>query len=96
MEKLKLLIFSYYREDPQINKLLRPLHSCRFFRSWDSIYIECLDSHHLNAVSELLTFLAPPFALLGLAKKIVLRGPRYIKLNYAIQLSTNSDLFNSN
>ncbi len=94
MEKLKLLVFSYYREDPQIKKLLVPLRTCRISRSWDSIHIECLNLEHHAEISKLLIFLGPPFALLGIAKRFIVTAPGCIQNTYSIQLPSNIDLFN--
>ena len=94
MEKLKFLVFSYYREDPQIKKLLEPIHWCSFTRDWDSIHIECLNLQHYGEVVELLAFLEPPFALLGIAKKIILTAPGSIQNTFTIRLRSNIDLLN--
>ena len=39
MDRLQQLIFSFYREDPQIEALLEPLRRCQMRRSWGSIRI---------------------------------------------------------
>ena len=54
MDRLQRLIFSYYREEPALQQLLQPLHSCRMRRSWGSVRIECRDDGHLEEVSALL------------------------------------------
>ena len=94
MEKLKLLVFSYNREDPQINKHLEPIHACRFSRGWDTIHIECLHLEHYGQVVKLLIFLESPFALLGIAKKLILTVPGLIQNTYTIKLRSNIDLLN--
>ena len=43
MDRLQQLIFSFYREDPELQERLEPLRSCRMRRSWGSIRIECID-----------------------------------------------------
>jgi hypothetical protein len=53
MDRLQRLIFSYYREEPALQQLLQPLHSCRMRRSWGSVRIECRDDGHLEDVSAL-------------------------------------------
>ena len=57
MDRLQRLIFSYYREEPALQQLLQPLHSCRMRRSWGSVRIECRDDGHLEEVSALLGYL---------------------------------------
>ena len=93
MDRFKLLVFSYYREEPQIQKILGPLNSCRIFRSGDSIQIQCLDLQHHREMRQLMVFLGPPFARLGLAKELVLTDPAFIRNTYTMQLRSNSDLF---
>ncbi len=75
MDKLKDLVFSFYREEPQIIEKLHPLTSCTLSRHWDSIYIDCLNAYHFVQVGKILNFLSPPFALLGFAKQLILRLP---------------------
>jgi len=92
MEKLKLLVFSFYREDHQVKKLLHPLHSCRMTREWDIIRIECIDSHHFSLVRQLLIYLVQPFSLLGLGKKIILVVPGLCQHVYPINVGPHIDL----
>ena len=66
MDRLQRLVFSFYREDPQIQLTLEPLRLCRMRRSWGSIRVDCLDAAHLERVSALLGHLRPPLAALGL------------------------------
>ncbi|WP_320666983.1 hypothetical protein [Prochlorococcus sp. MIT 1307] len=86
MCKLQLLVFSFYREEPEIKKLLDPLHSCSITRSWESIQIDCLDLKHLESLKALLIYLEPPFALLGLGRQIILRAPGLIKYSHPIEV----------
>ena len=66
----------------------------RISRSWDSICIECLDVPHFKEVTKLFIYLKLPFALLGIAKQIILRVPRDLDQTYSIQVLANGDLFN--
>ena len=75
MDKLQLLVFSFYREDTEIKELLHPLCYCRITRCRESICIDCANAKHCEEVSKLLIYLAPPFALLGFARQIILRVP---------------------
>ena len=93
MDKIQLLVFSFYREEPQIKKLLSPLYSCTFSRNLENIHIYCLDTKHLKEINGLLTYLEPPFALLGLAKRIILRAPGGREQIFCIKERYNSDLF---
>ena len=65
MDRLQLLIFSFYREDPRLEERLEPLRDCRMRRSWGSIRIDCHDLDHLEEVSDLLEYLRLPPPWLG-------------------------------
>ncbi len=93
MNKLHVLIFSFYREEPEIQKLLYPLHSCSLTRNWENICIDCLSSQHLKELSELLIYLEPPFELLGLAKQIILRAPGLSEQIFPIHKRSNTEEF---
>ena len=60
MDRLQQLIFSFYREDPELQERLEPLRSCRMRRSWGSIRIECIDDAHLEELSGLVADLRLP------------------------------------
>ena len=92
MERLKRLVFSFYREDHEIRKLLEPLNPCIFTRSKGSICIDCLNFKHLEEISALLVYLIPPFASLRLCKQIILRVPGVIERGFPLQVNIFSDL----
>ncbi len=92
MDRLTLLVFSFYREEPKVQVLLDPLKYCKISRGWDSIEIDCLNSQHLQLVLEISIYIGPPFALLGMAKHIVFKESGLIHHRYSIQLRSNSDL----
>ena len=75
MDRLQQLIFSFYREDPELQERLETLRSCRMRRRWGSIRIECIDDVHLEELSGLVTDLRLPLAALGMGRQIVLRVP---------------------
>ena len=54
MDRLRRLVFSFYREDPEIEAELEPLRDCRMSRSWGTIRIECVDAQHLEEVLSLI------------------------------------------
>ena len=54
MDRLRRLVFSFYREDPEIEAELEPLRDCRMSRSWGTIRVECVDAGHLEAREYLL------------------------------------------
>ena len=91
MDRLQQLIFSFYREDPQIEALLEPLRRCRMRRSWGSIRIECVDVEHLERVSSLLVHLRLPLSALGLGRQIVLREPGSLQRTYPMHVPFPSD-----
>ena len=68
MDRLQQLIFSFYREDPHLERKLEPLRDCRMRRSWGSIRIECVDDAHLEELSGLVVYLRLPLAALGLGR----------------------------
>ena len=91
MDRLQLLIFSFYREDPCLEAKLEPLRDCRMRRSWGSIRIDCLDQNHLEEVSGLLEYLRLPLAALGLGRQIVLRVPGSRQRSYPMHVPFRSD-----
>ncbi len=93
MDRLQLLVFSFYREDPHIEEVLKPLKACRMTRSLGIIAIDCLDFAHLKQICGLLRHLRPPFIALGMGQQIVLRAPGSIQRVYPMQLPSNTDLF---
>ena len=76
MDRLQQLIFSFYREDPELQERLEPLRSCRMCRSWGSIRIECIDDAHLEELSGLVTDLRLPLAALGMGAPDRVAGSR--------------------
>ena len=92
MDRLQLLVFSFYREDDFIKAQLEPLKYCQLTRSWGSIRIECLDDEHLEDISQLLKYLKLPFEALGLGRQIVLRVNGGLQKTYSMQVSFHTDL----
>ncbi len=92
MDRLRNVVFSFYREDLQIKCLLAPLLLCEITRSWGTIRIECVDLYHLEQVSELLDYLKPPFLLLKLGQKISLRAPGLSQRIYSLEETSPTDL----
>ncbi len=92
MDRLQLLVFSFYREEDWIKAQLEPLKYCQFTRSWGSIRIECLDEEHLQEISQLLEYLKLPFEALGLGQQIVLRVKGRLQKTYPMHVSFHTDL----
>ena len=92
MDRLRRLVFSFYREDPEIEAELEPLRDCRMSRSWGCIRIECIDGKHLEEVSGLMTHLRRPLLAMGLGRQIVLRVPGRPQRTYPMQVPFHSDL----
>ena len=93
MDRLQLLVFSFYREDPLVAKVLEPLKACRMTRTLGIIAIDCLDLVHLKQIGGLLRHLRPPFVALGMGRQIVLREPGSIQRTYSMQTPSSTDLF---
>ena len=91
MDRLQQLIFSFYREDPELQDRLEPLRSCRMRRSWGSIRIECVDDAHLEELSGLVVYLRLPLAALGLGRQIVLRVPGSRQRAYPMHVPFHTD-----
>lgn len=91
MDRLQRLVFSFYREDPQMDAVLAPLRRCRMRRSWGRIRVDCADAAHLELVSGLLAHLRLPLAALGLGRQIVLRVPGGRERSYPMYLPFHSD-----
>ena len=92
MDRLQRLVFSYYREDPFLQKALYPLNFSRMSLNKGSVCIECLDLDHLDRTRKLLFLLKEPIDLLGLARRIVLYMNGSIQLAYPIQQPFHIDL----
>ena len=91
MDRLQHLIFSFYREDPELQDRLEPLRSCRMRRSWGSIRIECIDDAHLEELSGLVADLRLPLAALGMGRQIVLRVPGSRQRAYPMHVPFHTD-----
>ena len=91
MDRLQKLIFSFYREDPELQDRLEPLLSCRMRRSWGSIRIECVDDAHLEEMSGLVADLRLPLAALGMGRQILLRVPGSRQRSYPMHVPFHSD-----
>ena len=91
MDRLQQLIFSYYREDLEVQDRLEPLRSCRMRRGWGSIRIECVDDAHLEELSGLVADLRVPLAALALGRQIVLRVPGARQRAYPMHVPFHSD-----
>ncbi len=93
MDRLQILVFSFYREEPLIKTALEPLRQCRMTRSWGTVRIECLDQQHLEEVCQLMKYLRVPLAELDLGKQIVLRVPGSLQKAFPMHAPFHSDLF---
>ena len=92
MDRLQRLVWSFYREEPDLEAQLEPLRDCRMTRSWGSVRVECIDARHLEEVSGLLALLRPPLAAMGLGRQIVLRVPGSLQRTYPMHVPFQSDL----
>jgi hypothetical protein len=75
VSKLGPLIYSYYREDPELLTCLEPLLRCRLSRAWFSLRITCPDSGTLAQIASHIPLIREPVALLRLARRIRLSAP---------------------
>ncbi|MGC6483228.1 MAG: hypothetical protein ACON4T_06665 [Synechococcus sp.] len=92
MDRLQRLVWSFYREEPDVKVQLEPLRDCRMSRSWGSIRVECVDGRHLEEVSGLLSLLRRPLAAVGLGRQIVLRVRGRVQRIYPMHVPLSSDL----
>ena len=92
MDRLQRLVWSFYREEPQLEAQLEPLRDCKLSRSWGSIRVECVDARHLEEVSALLALLRRPLAAMGLGRQIVLKVPGRLQRTYPMHVPFHSDL----
>ena len=92
VDRYQCLIFSFYREEPEVTLFLGPLRSCKFERRWEAIKIECLGKDHLEEVLKIIPYIIRPFGLLGLCRKIILSAPKRKKLTYLVERTFYSDL----
>ncbi len=96
MDRLKHLVFSFYREEARVKELLKPLHSCRFSRQGDSIHVECNNVEHLEEVEGLLMYLKEPFCFLALGRRIIFQVPGLIQHSHPLKNTSCKDLFTDN
>ena len=92
MDRLQRRVWSFYREEPQLEAQLEPLRDCKLSRSWGSIRVECVDARHLEEVSALLALLRRPLAAMGLGRQIVLKVPGSLQRTYPMHVPFHSDL----
>ncbi len=92
MDRLQILVFSFYREDILIQQELIPLRNCQLSRSWGSIRIKCLDEDHMEQMTKLLKYLKRPFAELKLGQQIVLQVNGGLQRIYPISNPLHKDL----
>ena len=93
MDRLKVLVFSFYREDEKIRLLLTPLHSTRMSREMGNIHIECLDARHLDEVIPLANYLKTPIELLKLGRNIVFQSVNCPNWKYSINVELDKNLY---
>ncbi len=95
MDRLKCLVFSFYREDLSIKFALQPLQVCKMQLMKGSICIECLDGTHFNQLKALLSYISVPFAAIGIGREIVLYVPGAMDQYYSRTLPSllHTDLF---
>ena len=93
MDRLQGLVFSFYREDLSIKKVLRPLLSCKMIRLMGVIYIECRNSRHLEEVLTIIKYLNLPIGLLKLGRKIIIHSIDAPDLNYSIPIELDRNLY---
>lgn len=92
MDRYQCLIFSFYREEPEVTALLDSLRTCKFERRWEAIRVQCLSKDHLEDVLKIIPYIVKPFGLLGLCQKIILSAPKRKKLTYMVEKTCYSDL----
>ncbi len=92
MDRFQTLVFSFYREEPDIKAKLQPLNQCRISLSWGVIRIECKDYQHMRQIAALIVYLRHPFAELRLRRRIALRSPGSLQQFFELNLSLRKDL----
>ncbi len=92
MDRLQILIFSFYREEPFIQLALLPLRSCPMRWTKGAIQIDCFSHEHFAQVRALIEFVIRPFAELGIGREIVLLVPGSLKRSFPINTSLKSDI----
>ncbi len=94
MDRLKVLIFSFYREDLDLEVALVPLLASRISRDRGTIKIECVDSNHFfRVISIAKTYLKTPIALMKLGRNIVIHCSEYPCLKYSIIVESDHNLY---
>ena len=70
MDRLQVLIFSFYREDLAIQAQLLPLITTTMSRGMGNINIECQDSEHLRSLITIVNYIKWPILLMKLARNM--------------------------
>ncbi len=91
MDILTKLIFSFYREDKQIQSRLAPLLRSRLSRSWGSVRIDCLNAEHLEEVSLLSGYISAPLAGIDFCRKIIVRAPDVAERTFLVHALFKKD-----
>jgi len=91
-ERLQRLLFSFYREEPELRDRLEPLQECHLSRHWGALRVNCVNAAHLEEVNGLIDLLRAPTLALGLARQIVLRAPGRPDRCYPVRVSLSPDL----
>ena len=92
MDRLQLLVFSYYREDPLVKKQLQPILFCPMSRSWSSIRVKCPDIDLFEKIIDLLPYLLSPLVSLGLGTDLVVEVPGSLKRTFSMNVPFHIDL----
>ncbi len=92
MDKLVILVFSFYREDPQTMILLEPLRYCKILRTGEGIIVECPNRKQFLQLHAISKYLMRPLTMLGFGDKIVLKFSRDQKRKIFMRKSSQSDL----
>ncbi len=93
MDRLKTLIFSFYREEFTVQASLAPLVATKMTRVMGTICIECLDFRHLELVLPLAKYLQEPIALLQLSRNIIFYSSDFPDCKYSIEIQTDKNLY---
>ena len=94
MDRLKVLLFSFYREDLDLEVALIPLLASKISRGRGTIKIECVDSNHFfRVISIAKIYLKTPISLMKLGRNIVIQCSDYPFLKYSITVESDQNLY---
>ncbi len=94
MDRFQVLIFSFYREDLDVEIALVPLLSNKISRVMGTINIECSDPDYFSRIILIANkYLKSPISLMKFGKHIVIYCSGSTHLKYSVPAESDKNLY---